>query len=312
MTTGYRYQDYRMGGSVPGVFDPNAGDVFTVLDWMLTSGSNPWTKTNIGTNIEEYQAPGGSQVKMTVYDEYPMTGGTNSYHSLVRATVGATTFPTPTQEATSGYGGVHIVKRYGSTALGWIGMRTDRLFMMMTTGTVSNAPDNLLVVGDLPTLDPSDPGLCIVAGRLGTGLYPSISTSANVSNLAMTTSSAVFTGYSLNNKANNVSSCPLFFRADLGALSNGSKNVADYAGGFPLIPYYVLTSDTQLSSGYSTLRGKLPWWYAVPFGTGATFINNVTASGDTFAIGAAEFELMEFGAITYPGCFMYTDGENLP
>lgn len=313
MSTGYFTANWRQGGSVPGAFLNVAGAVFPALDYLFTNGPNPWSKVIEGTNIQSYTAPGGSQVKVEIADEYPMSGGgTNSYWARSRCYVGAQVFPTASQETTSSYGHVRLCKAYSTNYLGWWGIRTDRLAIFVSRSIATNCPDVAMIWGDLPVLDPSnDPGMCVNIGMVLVNGYPSLQNIANTTNFE--NAGALMYGYAYVNKANNVVSCPIYIGSTLDFQPNaGQGDLSNFAGGFPLFPLIVMVSPNQNVTSYPTPRAWIPWFYHVPFNTGATFLKNAVTAGDTFSIGAANFELAYFGSTVTPTAIMLNDQDPLP
>lgn len=308
MTTGYYRADWRDGGAVPGVIGTGAGAIFASLDYFLLNGPNPWSKVNVGTNIESYQAPAGSQIKITVYDEYPTTGGSpNSYFCKVLAEVSGQTFPIPAQQTSPGF--PTIVKSYANLNLGWIGIRSDRFMWYAQRSTATNCPDFVFAAGDFPVFDPLDPGLCAVIGHVRTA-YPSTGSTANTTNIESTGTS--HHGYAYVNKTNNVISPYVYNMPFIRGIASMTSQLADHAGGFQVYPIGLSTGTTQASTSTPIPRGWLPWAYHVPFYQGATFLKNAVTAGDTFSAGAANFELAIWGTSSYPGCIMLNDQEPLP
>jgi hypothetical protein len=311
MSTGYFKADWRDGGSVPGTIGTGAGAIFAQMDYLFLNGPNPWTKVNVGTNIESYQAPAGSQVKLIVYDEYPISGGSpNSYYTKVQADVGGQVFPTPSQEATTNPGKCTIIKSYANNIQGWIGIRTDRLAMFISRSTTTNCPDSVLVVGDLPIIDPNDPGCCALLGWCG-NYYPSTSSSANTTNWENSGTTAV-KGFLYNNKQNTTFSCPAYHIPTIDGLPNLTANLSEHNGSFNLFPMLVSGSRSQSNDSSPIPRAWVPWLYHLPFYIGATFLKNAVTAGDTFSAGSATFELQQYGQTTIPCALMTNDQEPLP
>jgi hypothetical protein len=322
MATGYFYAASNQGGSVPGKFGVNAGDGLTVYDWCLTQGPNPWTKIVTGTNTASYQAPGGSQIKIDIDDTYAIT---SSLASRARTTVAGTQFPIAAQEATGSYGGVPMIRKTMGTAAAncfeWISIRTDRLWLLYTGGNSSGQVfySSMHIFGDLPTLDPADPGVCANLACFGSNTYPIMSLPAAwLPNLNTTAQS--IGGHTYINKANTMFS-PLTFALGQWTSNVGSLTLSDYAGAIPAYPVYLATSTTsQFNASAQVLpRAWIPYIRILPlrpdlgFGLSPKWLSNVTPwVGDTATIGGNSYDVMYSSSAQFTLAIMTNDGENLP
>jgi hypothetical protein len=307
MTTGYFYANWQQGGSVPGRVTAGIGTFITILDWIFLQGPSPWTKTVDATNIVSYQAPGGSQIKIQF--DNSVAQATTCYIK-VRGTVGATVFPTPLQESVNG----SQVFRYivtNTNMLGWYAIRTDRSVLIICNNPAASnttAP-GMFFGGDAPVLDSADPGLCMIASH-NMVVMPTNSGS----NSFVTSNTMSHNGYAYVAKDGVTTSVPLgviFMKGSPGS----TAPLSSYVNGFPVFPYYVWVSPTQsYTSSAAVVRGRIPWIVSLPFsGTGINPNFNQTIVGDTFSIGAAQYEIFGFaGAAADLGALMTNDQEALP
>jgi hypothetical protein len=307
MTTGYFYGDWRQGGSVPGKVPIGPGGLLTVLDWMMLEGPSPWSKTVDGTNLATYTAPGGSQIALQFDDSL---AAVTSYHARVRATVGGQVFPTPAQETNGSLGYVQMRRAYNtSNQTGWFAIRTDRSFVWFTNNiTGVNGAASYHIFGDMPVIDPADPGLCISLGWVSSSYPTQNQNSASILSSSALYGSSHFCGYAYTNKAGTVLSVPVSLRMN-NYTSQVSTPLSSWAGQIPMSPFSIWTGTTQ-STSVPILRGWAPWMY--PFlSTDANFCGGNTTVGDTLSAGSATFELHE-GPSSTKYAFMTNDQEDLP
>ena len=320
MTTGFFRGDWLQGGAVPGRFTTAAGGRIAVLDYVFTSGPSPWTKTVDGTNIVSYQAPGGSQIKLTFYDNQTSTV---SYISEVVATVGLDVFPTPTQQTTLNRVGFRHSFGTANT-LGWYFVRTDRLIVMATiqpTSSITNQYGGSLVAGDLPVYSPSDPGLCVL---LGVAYGTTQNSTTNAVGVLSSSINYGQRGYAHVNRLNNTKSVPagVINYSDSAQFASG-VNVAAYDGEFPLLRLEVFTNATQAASTTAAvLRGWIPYVRYAPFNTDSTILTASCSTSGTGTISGYPDILTADGIDYYAHahynaggsqCFMMIeDGEDLP
>lgn len=309
MSTGFQYLDHRMGGSVPGYHSNTvAGAVLTTLDYVFTTGPSPWTKTVEGTNYNSYQAPGGSQIKLHVDNQYT---GLVSTHIEIWGDVGGTVFPTVAQRATQKV----LARAFMNTAYptGWYAVRTDRFAAIMFQTVASGSPNSVagwLVAGDIPVLDPADAGLCVVVGTVLSS-YP-YGPGTNPFTVAGTSITGPY-GFALSSKDGLSASVPVYCLNPFSSSNYQSTLYSDYNGAFPVSRWTVGTPRTAVpeSSRY-VVRGYIPFVYSTPFNqTGVTALYNAVQAADTFEIGGNTLELFLGGGSTV-AAFMQTDGENLP
>lgn len=320
MATGYYRQDHRMGGGAPGLFGLTAGAVITVFDHIFTTGPSTWTKTVLATNDVEYQAPGGSQVVLRVENQHPAT--TCNFARLT-ARVGAVTFPTPAQVTARG----QSLFRYtinSTQPFGWYAIRTDRYALIWAGGGVGANYGDLIVVGDLPVLDPNDPGMCVLLAH-----HNSLTAWPSGSGITSTIRSIVPTplsnnqGWALINKANTVNSVPVYLVSSGGGMSNMAGGVySDWGGYVPIFPVYALTTvvDATVSSSRIIHRATIPYLRLMPHrsdsaaGFTMAFFPFSNFTGDTFTVGSDTYEMftMQNNSSYGPWCFMLNDGESLP
>lgn len=325
MATGYFFAASNQGGSVPLKFGPNAGDGLTVYDWCLTQGPNPWTKVVTGTNTASYQAPGGSQIKLDIDDTYPIS---TSFYSRCRSSVGGTQFPIPAQEADGNRGGVPMIRKSMSGTSGyayeWISVRTDRLWILYTGAPVTGQAfyTAMHVFGDLPTIDPADPGVCVNLGSFMSASYPQQALPANWFG-ALSTSHNNIGGHVYSNKANTLLS-PLVYCNTPFIQNTSALTLADFAGVVPTCPIYVFSGCTSQTSASQQLipRAWIPYLRILPlrpdsgYGLTVKWISNATPTaawtGDTATIGGNSYHLMYSSTAQWTLAFMTNDGENLP
>ena len=310
--TGWRYANWTQGGSVPGRFGTAAGDVFTVLDYMLTQGSNPWTKTNTGTNQNSYQAPGGSQATFEVTDNLAMA---TSNWARVVATIGGDRVPTLTQE--SAYCVPRIVKGVNTSGpFGWWSVRTDRFFMLISTNPTSSSVSHMMfAIGDVPTLTPGDPGVCIVLSAPLTSVANSISFINNYGGLAPSQQPQAC-GVMHTSKDTLLLSPRMYSFTTCGTNAGGSSTLAMQDTDFPVWPWYLGDNNDPNTNSFSKFifRARLPYYYCftAAYSSEVAAIGGSTSVGDTFSIGGATYEAIYLGATTGIGALMVTDHEDLP
>jgi hypothetical protein len=312
MTTGYYAANWRQGGGAPGKLSYAAGQLINLLDYVLVNnGPSPWTKTVLGTNQAAYTAPGGSQVTLNVYDDIRTA---SNIYSRLTATVGGQTFPTPAQEANGSLGYVLCQIASSATAdvsyhYGWHAIRTDRFFLLrLDSAYWQPSATGGLCVGDIPTLDPADPGLCVLMGTRYS-VYPTGSGAENFYEGSNPHTSVYFGGYAYATKTLSLFSVPASTRKHHYTNSNGNL-IADWGGKVPIFPTLIYTG-TSSSSSLPILRGWIPYFYQFPTTDGVAIGDTSGVyTGDTFSAGAATFELARTGS-TYIG-WMTNDQEDLP
>jgi hypothetical protein len=290
-----------------------AGSIFPVLDYLLTEGSNPWTKSTIGTNHFRYTAPGGSQIGLDVLNNSATTA---SLYARLRGVVSGQTFPTPAQEATTNEGHLGVRTGYTTTInaanqYGWYGWRTDRFMMLLLhNATQGTANSGLMAAGDLPVYDPADAGLCVVIGTELSSTYPTTSSLSPFTQISAVTSSAAQCGYSYTTKTGLILSAPIYARRR-GPSYLGTLTVEQLDNSVPLLPFDIFSSSTNLESAATgmVLRGWLPWIYPIQL-AGVTYNAQTTTPGDVFSIGDDDFEF--FAVDDYQYAVALTDYEDLP
>jgi hypothetical protein len=241
MATGYRIRTWADSGNDKIL--NTAGSVITVLDDLLTNGSAAWSRTVNGTNDITYEAPAGSQIKVRVRNNVAST--TSLTPAQLNGQVGSgTVFPTATQEASSSQYFCSARVRASTNAAAthhqrWVGIRTDRFFMVCSTWSDSTSLGAIFGGGDLPTYDPSDPGLCAIFGNCRTSSLTSTATGVDNSLPSM-----------------------------LGAINNASTGVVGYANvgadgvttSVPMFPFQLLPHNglnTVTSSFGRLLLGRV-------------------------------------------------------
>ena len=315
MATGFRFRKWNDAGNA--VLGDDAGAIHVVLDDLLTGGSNPWSKTVNGTNDVTYQAPGGSQIKLHVAQNYALT---SNFYIQVYGQVGADpVFPTATQVANVNQGAVTLKCRDStSTATAydqlWYGIRTDR-FMLLAVGPNTQPSDSgsVIAAGDFPVISGADPGLTALLGQttstlsatnvntelsLSNALYPPTSSSAEIGEY----------GYAYQDLAQVILSAPCFTWETLP--NNASACLlAHYGGDVPLGKIILgtgsATTNTSIATNDVAWRGYIPYMRSCPVRE-ADFNN-----GDTFTDGAGA-TYMYWKAGVDPCVFMISDDEPLP
>ena len=288
MATGYRYRTEADSGIR---ISSAAGSLIAVLDDLLTSGGSPWSKTVNGTNDATYTAPGGSQIKLRVYNN---VAHTTSFIVRVTGQVGSgAVFPSSTQEANAGQGSCVIRVRRNSSALAandarYIGIRTDRFMLLCVTQSDTAFIGSVLIAGDIPTVFGADPGLCVVMSTTTNSLTStSSSTGVNAGFMQAnsTTGGTVQVEYGYAELAPNGTTTPVPIGPKF-AVRDGSNgpSVTNSFGKIILGEVYVwsaLTTTATTASGAFT-RGKIPYIRSIENSSGIAF-------DDTFSEGAANF-----------------------
>jgi hypothetical protein len=239
----------------------------------------------------------------------------SSFHARLTATVGGQTFPTPAQEANGALGYV-LASVVGTSAAdtnyhyGWHAIRTDRaLFLRLDSIYWYSTQVSGLIVGDMPTLDPADPGLCVLlASRSST--YPTAQGLSHVWDYSTTPHNSIaFCGYAYASKTLGVFSVPASIRRHHYTDSN-SNLLVDWAGKVPIFPTLIYTG-TSTTSSVPIMRGWIPYSYHFPTTDGVAIGDgNAVYTGDTFSAGAANFELYRGGNSIFG--WMTNDQEDLP
>lgn len=311
--TGFRYRTYADSGNA--TIANTAGSLITVLDDLLTGGSSPWTKTTNGTNDVTYQAPGGSQIKLRVYNN---VAHTTSFAVRTTGQVGSgTIFPTTTQEAAANQGYCCVKARNSASTAStahptWYGIRTDR-FMLLAVDKSSggNGPGSVFIAGDLPVFDGLDPGLCVVGGYLSSNVATHVSTgdAMSPSGFANNTMGGVNVGGYANVAANgSTQSVPVFYFQTMP--SQGYATVANSFGRIPLgrilVATTTATTGTARLSGAVLIRGYIPYLFCSPVDETAQ------ADGDTFTDSGGNAYINIKSGSTNSFQLMTSDGEALP
>lgn len=310
MATGFRYRtdadSARLGYA--------AGALITVLDDLLTAGSNPWSKTTNGTNDVTYQAPGGSQVKLHVAQNYSLS---TNFLVQVYAQVGADPkFPIAAQVSNSSLGAVSLKCRETTVTTEaydqrWYGLRTDR-FMMLAVGPCDTLiGGSMMICGDLPVLDAADPGLCVIACSTSTTVSSTSTTlESSITNSFVPAPAAVLEcGYAYVAADGTTLSVPMHL---IPAFPHGSSfhRLSDSFGHLPMGRVYVATSelqdDTGISNDFWTLRGYLPYIFVSPVNPSDLNWNDTFSDGN-----GATYQWWNPGDV-YPGLWMTSDDEALP
>jgi hypothetical protein len=318
MTTGYYKTDWREGGSTPGKVTATAGSRIPIFDHIFTTGPSPWTKTVVGTNIVTYQAPGGSQATLEIDDTSVLSNGT-SYHIKVRFSVGGGAFqPSATYEANGNFGRM-LIPIANSTAStwyqGWYAIRTDRLALIFFGGATSGSAMTFFGVGDLPTYDPADPGLCVLLGYSSNyySVYPTTQIYSDSIFAQSSGGGLRNAGLATIDKLNTFSPAPAAVQTDFSAYPYAS--LTSYGGWIPLGFVNILTQTSALAGPTGTgavLRGWIPFIRTLP--CSGTFIpawsTANTPSGDTFTADGVGFETFSHNVQRF--AMMLTDDEDLP
>lgn len=319
MTTGFHRADWRMGGAVPGKVTGPAGSRIPIFDYVFTTGPSPWTKTVIGTNIVRYQAPGGSQVKLEIEDTSVLTSG--NYHIRVRMSVGAgALIPSAAHEANGTFGHMLIAMSQSNTATwfeGWYAIRTDRFAMMMFGGSTSSTGSRAFIVGDLPTYDPADPGLCVLLGY-ASNVYSGFPTASVYEDSTFGSSlqgNLRRAGFATIDKQNTFTPVPAGVMPDFS--SSMFATLSSYAGYIPLGFMNVYTSTSAFANPVSTasvLRGWIPFVRTMPVSSTflPAFYTQNFPTGDTFTADGVEFETFCANQNYQRLGWMLSDGEDLP
>lgn len=286
MATGYRFRTEADSGTR---ILHAAGSLIAVLDDLLAAGGSPWTKTVNGTNDVTYQAPGGSQIKLRVYDN---VNSTTSYVRRVNGQVGSgTVFPTGTQEANSSQGFCLLKVRYSNntTAVNdarYVGIRTDRFMLLYVTESDTNLMGYALVAGDLPTIHGSDPGMCVVLGHTQN---TTINTSFNHTAAGFIAGNNSTGGWNANESgyaelAPDGVVTPVPIGVKFNTTENAGASVADNFGKIVTgaVEVWSARVSTATSSAGSVLRATIPYLRSIDNNAGI-------AHRDTFSIGAANY-----------------------
>lgn len=293
MATGFRIRTHADSGNAR--IASAAGSLITVLDDLLTGGASPWTKTTNGTNDVTYQAPAGSQLKVRVYNT---VAHTTSFIVRVTGQIGSDpVFPTATQEATSSQGYVCIKARNSTSAVaandpGYIGIRTDRWFCLITTDTSTPAAvGNYFAAGDVPTFDGADPGLCILSGYMSTNLTVTGTTVNNTptGNLGVIDNPATIPviGYASVASNGTTTSVPLFMYQTLPATGFASLATcfSKMLLGRILLCTTLSTTATSLGLNVGVMRGYFPHIFVFPPSSGWASMDTFTdGNGNSYTI----------------------------
>ncbi len=318
MTTGYYRQDWRMGGAVPGKVTAAAGSRIAIFDHIFTTGPSPWTKTVIGTNIVTYQAPGGSQVLFEINDNIVLTSSQYSFRARMSVGGGAL-IPSPSHESNANFGFMLIPIAASTSSTwydGWYATRTDRFAMITFGGSTSGTGSHTLIVGDIPTFDPADPGLCVLLGY-GANIYTAFPNSSVYDDSIFGSSAGGGlrkAGFATIDKQNSFSPAPA------GAMPDFSSHLAGtltaYAGYIPLGFVNIVTATTAFGAINNTciLRGWIPFIRTMPVSStfNTLFGTFAASSGDTFTADGVDFETFVGNQNYQRYALMLSDGEDLP
>lgn len=131
MTQGFRILRSTDGGAP--VLNGTAGSMIGVLDELLDigGGGTYWEKVYSGTNLAVYRSTVGERYYLRVDDTAAQVTGVRGYTSMSDVNTGSDIFPTTTQQTNWNWRKSNTAD---STSRAYVGVATDRFFLLLVTG----------------------------------------------------------------------------------------------------------------------------------------------------------------------------------
>lgn len=257
-----------------------AGSLIGVIDALLDIGSSGsyWTKVYSGTNKAAYRADNGERFYLRVDDSAAQSAAVRGFATMSDVDTGTGQFPTGTQQTNYNWFKSNTAD---STARTYLGIATDRFFLLLINGGWSGSGQELFFFGEPKKFYASDAGATVLkahaAASLGTASFR-----AGIN----TSSSCWGAGGSFGAAANNSSAMlPIALSADgasaaaAGVYFGGSPSTNVPFGTYGLITPIPLIFGSSVSGNTGLPRGALPHIYST--------MNYETdpnlAAGDTFS-----------------------------
>lgn len=262
------------------VLSGQAGALIGVLDSLLRIGGSGtyWQKVFTGTNKAVYRADNGDRYYLRVDDSNAQYGLVRAYATMSDVDTGTSDFPNTTQQTNYAW---HKSNTANSTARTYLGIATDRFFLLLINGGWSGSGQDLYFFGDIKKANASDVGCSVLKAYPGT----TMGTSAFVVG-AFTTGNPFQCGTNYNVAANNSAQMLPFAKSADGTTaaaagvysgSQPSTNVsfATY-GEIMCLPCFV---GSLVTGTTGKPRGTIPFVYwTLNYSTDANL-----AVGDTFS-----------------------------
>lgn len=277
MTTGFYIR--RSSDSGAAVLSGQAGALLGVIDDLLQIGTTDalWDKVYTGTNKAVYRAQNGDRFYLRVDDSNAQYGAVRGYATMSDVDTGTSVFPTTTQQTNWSWFKSNTAN---STARTWVGVATDRFFLLLVSGGWGGTGQDLYFFGDIKKSLASDVGATVLKAHPATtigadGFTAGCSTTSPYAYANAYTAAANNTGqmmpFAKSADGATAAAAGLYF----GPLINANVPFGTY-GEILCIPICVGSSVTGATG---RIRGTIPHVYFTPNNQNDANL----ALGDTFS-----------------------------
>lgn len=276
------YQILRSTDAGAPTLNGTAGSLLGVLDALLDIGGSDafWQKVYTGTNKAAYRALNGERYYLRVDDSNAQYAAVRGFATMSDVDTGTDQFPTGTQQTNWSWFKSNTAD---STARTYLGIATDRFFLLLINGGWSGSGQDLYFFGEPVKTNASDAGATVLEAYAATTFGGAGFLSGTQGTLSPYNSAGA--GAPSNNSRNmlptaktpdNVTAAGLSVKP--GASSNASVLLATYSD-IPVLPFLFMSNVT---SSDNKIRGRIPFIFFTPIASNDPNL----AAGDTFTDGA--------------------------
>ncbi len=257
-----------------------AGALISVLDALLDIGGSDayWSKVYTGTNKAAYRAANGDRYYFRVDDSNAQYANVRGFATMSDVDTGTGQFPDNTQQTNYCW---HKSATANGTARTYLGIATDRFFLLLISGGWTGSGQDLYCAGEIIKANAGDANADVIKGHAAT----SLGTGGFTVGAEITVAYANFvSGYTASSN-NSAAMMPIAKSADgataaaagkyFGVQPSASVRLAAYSE-IQLLPLIVGSS---VSSAAGKMRGRLPHIFVTQVDGGDPGL----AVGDTFS-----------------------------
>lgn len=256
------------------------GSLIGVLDVLLDIGGSDglWEKVFSGTNKAVYRAFSGERYYLRIDDSSAQSAAVRGFATMSDVDTGTGQFPTGTQQTNFNWFKSNTAN---STARTYLGIATDRFFLLLVSGGWSGSGQDLFFFGEPKKFYSSDTGSTVIRAHTASS-FGTASMRAHV----QSNSNPWNVGGSYTTPANNASSMLPFAKSADGATASaagltfgGAPSSSVPFGTYGLIIPVPLIIGSAVSGSAGLPRGALPHIYHT-----CSLENDANlAAGDTFS-----------------------------
>lgn len=274
-----------------------AGSLLGVLRALLDTGGSDayWQEVFTGTNKAVFRALSGERYYLRVDDSTAQYASVRAFDTMSDVDTGTNQFPSGAQMTNNVW---HKSNTANSTARTYLGVASDRFFLLLVSGGWTGSGQDLYCFGETKKTNPSDTGATVLRASPNTTLANGFQLGALSSSpfdqvssySAATANSAGLMAVAKSSDGSAFAAAGVFFRP-AGSPSVRFGTYADIA----LIPTYY---GTAVSGSAGKMRGSLPFIYGTMNDQGDTGL----ANGDTFTdANGATYQLCQPNGTTAAG-----------